>query len=517
MNDRNDDEGNEPSEAPTEQVRIVTSDEAEDALRSGRAVGRRSKRDLEAASPDVVELGHPNYDGGIVTQTDFSSLAGSDDEDDSVNLREPALVHNRSEDTMQLPHWSEPPTGEIPKIFGEKEASNGPEGPVSRTAPSEASNSAGRGWTDGSGTSLSDLGRASGLGSSSSSGVSSEPPVTMSPTTLKPGGDIEASDKTSSGSGSDKPGDKQADLGQHDKIDTATAFEGPEVNEDPVLGRTRDGVVGEERPLDTLSFVKRVITGSAVAIAALFAFAAGPAWVLVLVSAVLLFAAVEYFDALRRVGFRPATALGLLAVAGAVMGAYARGEQALALIVGLTLFFSFVWYLTGVLREAPTANIAVTMLGVIWIGVMGAYAALLLRLPEREGVAFLLGAVLLTIAYDTAAYVGGSLFGKHKLAPSISPSKSWEGLAAGTAASLLVGALLISFISPWTVISGLVVGALVAVVAPIGDFAESMIKRDLGLKDMGRILPGHGGVLDRFDALLFVLPATYYAVAVLGI
>jgi phosphatidate cytidylyltransferase len=105
--------------------------------------------------------------------------------------------------------------------------------------------------------------------------------------------------------------------------------------------------------------------------------------------------------------------------------------------------------------------------------------------------------------------------GRHQLAPSISPNKSWEGLIGGAIAAILVAVVVVHFIHPWTVGKAALYGVVVAIVAPLGDLSQSMIKRHLGLKDMGRLLPGHGGVLDRVDGLLFVMPATYFVVKAL--
>ena len=107
--------------------------------------------------------------------------------------------------------------------------------------------------------------------------------------------------------------------------------------------------------------------------------------------------------------------------------------------------------------------------------------------------------------------------GRHPLAPNISPNKTWEGLVGGAVFSILVSAVVVGDIHPWTPANAALLGVVVAVVAPIGDLCESLLKRDLRLKDMGTLLPGHGGVLDRVDALLFVLPATYYLVRALNI
>src|SRR5207244_4484252 len=104
----------------------------------------------------------------------------------------------------------------------------------------------------------------------------------------------------------------------------------------------------------------------------------------------------------------------------------------------------------------------------------------------------------------TTAFAVGSLIGRHPVAPSVSPHKSWEGAAGGTLAALAAGAFALPLWQPWTLASGLTLAAVACVVAPLGDLAESMLKRDLAVKDMGSLLPGHGGVLDRIDALLFM-------------
>jgi phosphatidate cytidylyltransferase len=135
--------------------------------------------------------------------------------------------------------------------------------------------------------------------------------------------------------------------------------------------------------------------------------------------------------------------------------------------------------------------------------------------PNRHGVAFMLAAVLTTVAADVAALLVGSAMGKHPMAPSISPNKTWEGFVGGAVASILVAVVVVHFIHPWTIGKALVLGVVVAIVAPLGDLSQSMIKRHLGVKDMSRLMPGHGGILDRVDGLLFVLPATYFVVKAL--
>ncbi len=260
--------------------------------------------------------------------------------------------------------------------------------------------------------------------------------------------------------------------------------------------------------------------GLAMAVVALVLFKAGPKPAMFLVTAVVTLAASELYHVFTRAGYRPATLLGLTATIGLLVGTYSEGETAMPLVLFLTTTFSFLWYLIRVIRARPTVNVAVTLLGFCWVGVLGSFAALLLRLPDRHGIAFLLGAVVATAAHDIGSLFFGSQMGTRPLLPEISPNKTVEGLIGGMFSAVFASVLLVGVlpgISPWTPGKALALGLMVAVVAPVGDLCQSMIKRDLGVKDMGSLIPGHGGVLDRFDSLLFVLPATYYLVKLLDL
>jgi CDP-diglyceride synthetase len=264
----------------------------------------------------------------------------------------------------------------------------------------------------------------------------------------------------------------------------------------------------------------RVGTGIAVAVVALLAFKLGTVPALVLCVIVVTFAAGECFGVLRGAGYHPATLLGLVGTISLMVGAYSKGIAALPLVLVLITAFTLLWYLLGIERGSPVAGTAATLLTVGWVSLLGAYAGLLLSpsaFPDRHGIAFLLGAIIATVANDVGALVIGGWLGSHPLAPKISPNKTWEGLLGGAVFSILISTVLVGAIHPWSASNAALLGVVVAVVAPIGDLCESMLKRDLRLKDMGTLLPGHGGVLDRIDALLFVLPATYYLVRALNI
>jgi CDP-diglyceride synthetase len=265
----------------------------------------------------------------------------------------------------------------------------------------------------------------------------------------------------------------------------------------------------------------RVAIGSGVllGVAALICFSLGTVASMVIVTIVILLAAAEAYAAFRRAQYHPATLLGLVACLSLVVETYNKGVAALPLVLVLVVAGSFVWYLANVEPAAdPVSGLTSTVFVFVWVGAFGSFAALLLDptlFPDRHGIAFLLAAIIVTVADDVASLLVGSAMGRHQLAPSISPNKSWEGLIGGAVAAILVSVIVVHFIHPWTISKALVYGVIVAVVAPIGDLSQSMVKRHLGIKDMGRILPGHGGLLDRVDGLLFVLPATYFAVKAL--
>ncbi len=259
--------------------------------------------------------------------------------------------------------------------------------------------------------------------------------------------------------------------------------------------------------------------GALFGIVGLACFAAGTVATMVLVTVVVLLATAEAYAAFRRAHYHPATLLGLVAVLSLMIETYNKGVAALPLVLVLLVAGSFIWFLARVEPAAdPVAGLVSTVFVFAWVGAFGSFAALLLDpnlFPNRHGIAFVLAAVIVTVTDDVASLLVGSAMGRHQLAPSISPNKSWEGLIGGALAAILVSVVVVHFIHPWTIGKAALYGVVVAVVAPLGDLSQSMVKRHLGIKDMGRLLPGHGGILDRFDGLLFVLPATYFVVKAL--
>jgi phosphatidate cytidylyltransferase len=236
-----------------------------------------------------------------------------------------------------------------------------------------------------------------------------------------------------------------------------------------------------------------------------------PAFVAFVLGVVVL-ALLELVAVLRARATRPARPV-VLAMAGVLLvGAYLKGPAALSFGLLVTILAAFGWYLVDPGRTEVTRNVAATVFAVVYVPFMAAHLALVVARAEHY-VGAVIGYAALVVIYDTAAYATGATLGRHLLAPHVSPNKSWEGTAGATVACLLAGAVLLPLWQPWTLASGLVMAAVTCVVAPVGDLSESMLKRDLAVKDMGSILPGHGGMLDRIDALLFAAPALYYVLA----
>jgi phosphatidate cytidylyltransferase len=227
----------------------------------------------------------------------------------------------------------------------------------------------------------------------------------------------------------------------------------------------------------------------------------------------------EMAQLLGRDHFAVDRTLGLLYVAGTVFEAYARAvgfvqlDLLRPLLAGL-IMLSLVWALFN-RGEHPTADWGMTVACAFYLGFMlGHFVTLRLR---ADGLKWVVLAIGLTWIADTMAYFVGVRLGRHKLWSRISPKKTWEGLAGGTLGALIAAPLLGGWLfglSPW---QGLLLGILIAVADPFGDLAMSLFKRMARIKDSGQLIPGHGGILDRLDSLLFVVPVvTYFAVIVAG-
>ena len=239
----------------------------------------------------------------------------------------------------------------------------------------------------------------------------------------------------------------------------------------------------------------------------------GDWWLFVLSTAVGLLALHEFYAMTR-----PLRPLVIAGYVGLVLTLFAFQEGGFVWVAGgLFATVGLAFLLKGLADTRQSATVAVggTILGVVWIG-LGLIGLMAVRaLPEHGRLAAF--AVLLAVwAGDTLAYLGGRVFGRHRMAPTTSPGKTWEGFAFGTAATIFVAFVALYKQHFLTIAESLAFGGVLAVTAPAGDLFESMLKRDAGVKDAGALLGGHGGMLDRLDALLFAVPAAYFTISAFG-
>ena len=216
----------------------------------------------------------------------------------------------------------------------------------------------------------------------------------------------------------------------------------------------------------------------------------------------------ELYEMMRRA--RPIDVAGFLAVAALCLTALYGDRHQLVMVLAFSVPVTFLLALARPMRRDVSWGIAATMLGIVWIGLAFAHAVLLREL--EHGGALVLAVLIGTFLGDTLAYFGGRRWGRTQIAPRISPNKTLAGLVSGivggTARFWLFG---LAYHHEW--FDGgdrLAIGAAVALAAPVGDLFESLVKRDLGVKDTGRFFGAHGGALDRLDAVLFSIVAAYY-------
>ena len=256
------------------------------------------------------------------------------------------------------------------------------------------------------------------------------------------------------------------------------------------------------------------LTGLVLAAIALGSLAIGSGVFAVVASLIALVAMGELYGVMHRRHLQPATAVGLVGGALVLAGAYLHGEAAMAAMLAMTTAASFLWFMTvpQAHRKNISSSIGVTILPVVYVALLAGYALTTVTLDAPlNGPRLVIDVIVLTFAYDAVAFAVGSGWGSRPLAQTISPKKSWEGSAAATVVVIGVSVVMAALFVPAldTIPRSVGLAIVVAVFAPLGDLAESLIKRDLDVKDMGSILPGHGGVLDRIDSLLFVAPAAF--------
>lgn len=228
---------------------------------------------------------------------------------------------------------------------------------------------------------------------------------------------------------------------------------------------------------------------------------------------VVLLAQAELYAVLKAAGYSPVVLLGLVCGAVVLAGAYIRGAPALALGIALPLPLLVLWGLTVPLDRVRSI-IGSTYLGILYGPLMVGFAILLLR--GQDGLVLTATVVGMTAFHDSGAYLLGRKIGRHPMAKRTSPGKTWEGFLAGTVLLIAASVAVLPLIHPFDVLLALKLSAVLSVTTPIGDLAESLVKRDLGVKDMGSLVPGHGGFFDRIDGIIFNAPVAYFLLRVLG-
>jgi len=472
-----DDESDDaPPPREGEGVRILGSDSG--MTRRERRLAKEQGVDPGASDPGAADPGAADPSG--------VEAAAVPPEEEPTGSTWSATSESGEQEAV-LPHWTEPPTGQVPSAIRSDSGSEGndPWSSLGGGAP--------RFRTEGDDWGESDFSESDLKDETIAVGALAEPEddfdeQVAARTRGRRGAPVPASEPLTG----ERPGPSR-DFGWDDPVD-----------ED-----------AETPPVDVTTRLITAVVVAALAIVCLFIGRGATTFLAALIVGV---AAFEVYQGFRHVGFKTASALGILASVALVIASYKRGEAAYPLITALLVLFTFLWYMAEVVKARAAVNIGMTLLGYGYIGIFGGFAGLLLSAPN--GVGLILGLAICAIGYDVVGYFVGKNLGRSKLAPRLSPNKTFEGLFAGMATAVVLGGIVggVLQITPWDKFShGLALGFVVAIIAPLGDLCESMLKRDLQIKDFGSILPGHGGVLDRFDAILICLPAVYYLARALEI
>ena len=420
-----------------------------------------------------------------------------------------AFEAEEDDDSFVLPHWTEPATGQVPKVVADTD-DDPDEGPQQRWR--DVSDDHGGGFDD----LTEDAPRLGALGGTAAAGSDDDydEPYFEDDAGRDPLGAFAPREaiedapprRDRSERQRRRPGAPDGDVG------------GP-----PGGGARSSGGGSGDRNLP-------VAVGVGVGLVALglICFKLGTVPTMLLATAVVGIAGFEYFSAVREVGYNPATLLGLVSLVGLMVGPALFGLAAYPVVLAIVAMGAMIWFLLVSPGEGAVPNLGITLLGITWIGVLGSFAGLFLGLGDvvadrngfdsNPGIGVLIAAVIAAVSHDIGGYFIGRQIGRTPLSEA-SPNKTQEGFAGGVISSLVVTFIAVSFISPIgdSFVETFVFALVCAIAAPIGDLSESFVKRDLGIKDMGSVLPAHGGVLDRFDSMLFVLPAAYLVTVPLGV
>jgi phosphatidate cytidylyltransferase len=269
----------------------------------------------------------------------------------------------------------------------------------------------------------------------------------------------------------------------------------------------------DDRPAGLSAFWSRIVVTVALLPVVLGLVWLGGWWVVALAAVVGAIALHEYFGMIREL--RPLALAGFAGFGLLLLGVQLGGIEWMLAGYLATFGLGFLFYLVARTRTSATVAVGSTVLGAGWIG-LGLGHLVLLRGLAEHGQLAAFTVILAVFAADTMAYFTGRLVGRHRLAPTLSPGKTWEGFVSGTATAVFVAFVALyktGFVDGWR---SIVLGGTIALSAAVGDLFESALKRDVHVKDSGSLLAGHGGMLDRIDALLFAGIASYYVVRAFG-
>lgn len=532
-----------------------------DDERSRPGDGRRPGR-YESA---MDEFDDDEFGGPLFGDDSGRHAAPVTDEQPTVAPSESSTLSFGDDDTGSLPHWTEPPTGEMPRIESSGRDDTGDEElDVWSTFTSESPV-----WKEGD-----SVDRPSGVAAPGDDAVASgevEAVDAGAPVAAPadPTGELRWEDDPSGDLVTDVDTDADAGMASGPVVDPASGSppsgrtgvvtisdgrnaEPPGTAREPsriTIGTDPSGMPRRPDPArrggapqrppgasgqpvgsDARSLPMAIASGLLLAAAFLaLTLFIGPLGSMIFVTAALGVAGVEYFGKVTEKGYRPAVAPGVAAIVCAPLAGYWLGEFALPLVIVLAFLAASVGFIGATsIESGPMPNMAITMLGVVWIGLLGSYAGLILDWSNFAetfgrggdwGTDTLVLVAVGVVANDVGAYFVGRAFGRTPLRGWISPGKSLEGFLGGAILTLIV--LLIvglqELSDTWSETGDLLLlGVVISVFAPLGDLTESMFKRNLDVKDFGTIVRGHGGVLDRFDGFLFTLPAVYYLFRVLA-
>lgn len=227
----------------------------------------------------------------------------------------------------------------------------------------------------------------------------------------------------------------------------------------------------------------------------------------VLISLVTLLGLYEFYRMVRQNGLQPKAILGTITGLAFAPVALWRGEKGIELVLIGAVAVFFVWYLLVLGKNQATLNCSYTVFGSLYVGFLLSYLVLIRDL--KGGSLLLILVLVATWVSDSSAYVAGKLFGRRRMAPKLSPGKTWEGALTALMVTP-VAAVAFVYVDGLGVLGRIILGLIISLSSQVGDLVESGIKRDMGVKDTGWLIPGHGGILDRFDSLIFSGFASYY-------